>query len=297
MVSKRHLSIRDNTGGTTANSTLRLFRRIYNCIKADLEDSIPANPVSILSAKKQWAKSNKRKTTVKDNDLSAWFTAVLSLENQFAKNLLLLELFTGMRKSECYEKLIWDNVDMRNKMFTLPETKNEKTLTLPMSNYLFDIFKQLQSMRLSKYVFPALVKRNMTGHMADPRRQTNKIKDKTGIKFTPHDLRRTFKTIAQNTVTISENHSLTNHSTGNAGDSYIILTTDKLREPMQRVTDRILALAGRDKNGKPRSIYIGMSNSVRDRLIKSIRAKLIVSGRGYSRAYKVRPRCPDTGGQ
>lgn len=278
MVSKKHLSICNKGHATTANSVLRLFRRIYNFISADLEDSIPANPVTILTAKKQWSKSRRRQTTIKDDDLSLWFNAVLSLDNLYMKYYLLLQLFTGMRKSEGLG-ILWENVDMKGKTFTIPETKTEKALTLPMSSYLSSIFKELWEARLNKFVFPEMVKGTKTGHMSEPKRQVKKVKEKTGIEFCLHDQRRTFKTIAQDTVTISENHFLTNHSTGNAGDGYIIMSVEKVREPMQKITDKILSLAGRDKNGKPRSVYIGMDSRVRVRLLRRLRAQIRTSGR------------------
>ena len=283
MVSKKHLYIRDNTGGTTANSALKLFRRIYNFIKADHED-IPANPISILTAKKQWAKTRRRQTTIKNDDLSLWFNAVLSLDNLYMKNYLLLQLFTGMRKNEGLG-IRWEHVDMKGKTFTIPETKTEKALVLPMSSYLSSIFKELQAARLNEFVFPEQVKGTKTGHMSEPKRQIKKVKDKTEIEFCLHDQRRTFKTIAQDTVTISENHFLTNHSTGNAGDGYIIMTVEKVREPMQKITDKILALAGRDKNGKPRSIYIGMNRTVRGRLLKSLQRQIRKAQGGYYVAH------------
>jgi hypothetical protein len=155
-----------------------------------------------------------------------------------------------------------------------------------MSSYLSSIFKELQAARLNEYVFPELVKGTKTGHMSEPKRQVRKVKDKTGIEFCLHDQRRTFKTIAQDTVTISENHFLTNHSTGNAGDGYIIMTVEKVREPMQKITDKILALAGRDKNGKPRSIYIGMNRSVRARLLKALQQQIRKARGGYYVAYR-----------
>jgi integrase len=285
MVSKKHLAICKTGHNTTANSTLRLFRRIYNFVKADRQDTIPANPVNILTAKKQWSKTRRRQTTIKDNDLSLWFNAVLSLDNLYMKNYLLLQLFTGMRKNEGLG-IRWEHVDMKGKTFTIPETKTEKALTLPMSSYLSSIFKELQAARLNEYVFPELVKGTKTGHMSEPKRQVRKVKDKTGIEFCLHDQRRTFKTIAQDTVTISENHFLTNHSTGNAGDGYIIMTVEKVREPMQKITDKILALAGRDKNGKPRSIYIGMNRSVRARLLKALQQQIRKARGGYYVAYR-----------
>jgi hypothetical protein len=78
--------------------------------------------------------------------------------------------------------------------------------------------------------------------MTEAKRQVQTVKDVSDVKFCLHDLRRVFKSIAQGVVTISENHNLTNHTSKNAGDGYIILPIDKLRKPMQKISDRILTI-------------------------------------------------------
>lgn len=242
MAGKRHLALRDKVGGNTANNTFRLLRRIYNCTNGLHDGTLPPNPVDRLSDTKQWAKVGRRQTIIKDNDLPAWFDAVLSLENVYMKNYILLQLFTGLRKTEGLS-LRWEDVDMLERTFTMPDTKNGKPLTLPMSQFLFSMFQELQANRQSPYVFPALTKNSKTGHMAAPNRQVRAVEKRSDVKFCLHDLRRVFKTTAQDTVTKAESDFLTNHSSKDAGDGYIILSIDKLRIPMEKISEKILNIA------------------------------------------------------
>ncbi|RLA10769.1 MAG: integrase, partial [Gammaproteobacteria bacterium] len=66
-----------------------------------------------------------------------------------------------------------------------------------------------------------------------------KVVERSGVAFTLHDLRRTFITIAES-LDISAyalkrllNHKMTNDVTA----GYIITDVERLREPMQRITE------------------------------------------------------------
>lgn len=81
-----------------------------------------------------------------------------------------------------------------------------------------------------------------TGYIVEPKRAIDAVTATTGISFSCHDLRRTFATIAESldlsgyTVKALLNHK---QQTGDVTGGYIILNVDRLREPMQRVTDAI----------------------------------------------------------
>lgn len=92
-----------------------------------------------------------------------------------------------------------------------------------------------------------------------------------GFTFMPHDLRRTFSTIAQNIVSYPELKRLMNHSTGDdVTQGYLILTADKLRESMQRVTDRINEII----NGPPTLPADSIDDESKVDLIKKLISEL-----------------------
>ena len=82
----------------------------------------------------------------------------------------------------------------------------------------------------------------MTGHIVEPKRAIDSVTEATGIIFSCHDLRRTFSTIAESLDLSSYTiKALLNHKqqTGDVTGGYIIMNVDRLREPMQKITDAI----------------------------------------------------------
>ncbi|MBK7362181.1 MAG: tyrosine-type recombinase/integrase [Micavibrio sp.] len=137
----------------------------------------------------------------------------------------------------------WSDIDFTDRTLTVPETKNGEDLTLPLSDYLYDLL-QTRRKRYGnyKFVFPGSGK---SGHLEEPKKAARRVKDMTGIVFTIHDLRRTFITIAES-LDISMyalkrliNHKITNDITG----GYIVVDVERLRAPVQRVADYILESA------------------------------------------------------
>ena len=73
-----------------------------------------------------------------------------------------------------------------------------------------------------------------------------KIIEKTGMPFAMHDLRRTFVTIAESLdISSYAVKALVNHKQGDDVTSgYIQLNVERLRQPMQTITDFMLKSAG-----------------------------------------------------
>ncbi|MDD2367647.1 MAG: hypothetical protein PHN84_15975 [Desulfuromonadaceae bacterium] len=158
----------------------------------------------------------------------------------------------------------------------ITDTKNKSPHTLPLSDYLRKLLKDRQDglktelaeaktalamidtmttirqrqeahnrvalaekRLVSPYVFPGEGK---TGYIVEPKRAIDTVTAATSISFSCHDLRRTFATLAESldlsgyTVKALLNHK---QQTGDVTGGYIILNVDRLREPMQRVTDSI----------------------------------------------------------
>ena len=95
----------------------------------------------------------------------------------------------------------------------------------------------------TKYVFPAESK---TGHLVDPRKALLKVIELSGVTFTLHDLRRTFITIAESLdIPVYALKRLLNHKMkSDVTAGYIVMDVERLREPMQKITDYILSLVG-----------------------------------------------------
>lgn len=223
-----------------ADNCMRTLRAVLNYAFEDDEGGIPyLNPCNILSSKKRkaWFKVQRRRTLIKNSDLPAWEKAVMALENETMRDFLLFLLFTGLRRNEA-ARLKWSQVDFQESCFTVTDTKNSEPHTLPLSDYLHNLLAERKEgpAGSSNYVFPGTGK---DGYLQEPKRAIEAITDATGIVFTCHDLRRTFATLAESLDLSSHTvKALLNHKQqlGDVTAGYIILSVDRLREPMQKIT-------------------------------------------------------------
>ena len=249
MVSRKHLEIASKAGQVQANKVMRVLRLLFNHLGA-IKDTPIDNPVKRLSRARQWFKTERRQSLIKEHELKAWYDVVKSYPNPVASDALLLLLLTGCRKEEVLT-LQWSDVDMNDRTFTIRAeiAKNHREHTLPMSDMIFDIFNQRLALRENEWVFPGQVSK---GHLTNLNRAGEAVTEKSEIDFCIHDLRRTFTSIAEQEVSYAMLKRLLNHYTGNdVTAGYLIISTEQLRAPMQKVTDRIMkACRNRETRGK-----------------------------------------------
>lgn len=225
----------------SADGTMRVLRAVLNFTFADDEEDgrSRVNPVITLSRKKAWFKVGRRRNLIKNSDLPRWCKAVTVLDNPHLRDYFLFLLYTGLRRNEA-ARLKWSQVDLQEKVFTIIDTKNKEPHTLPMSDYLYTLLKNRHdTSKQNEYVFPGSGK---TGYIQEPKRAIEAVAENTGIIFSCHDLRRTFATIAESLDLSSYTvKALLNHKQrkDDVTGGYIVLNTQRLREPMQRVTDEI----------------------------------------------------------
>jgi integrase len=84
------------------------------------------------------------------------------------------------------------------------------------------------------------------GYIIEPRKQMAKVIEATGIQFTVHDLRRTFITVAESLdiATYALKRLLNHRMKEDVTAGYIIRYVERLRKPMQMVTDYLLQQMG-----------------------------------------------------
>lgn len=249
MIAKRHAKIGTKNGKAQANNAIRLLRSLFNYGSVIYPKLIHQNPIAILSKTRSWYRIERRRSIIKNHDLPAWFKAVTEWENRKARDYLLLVLFTGMRRREA-AGLKWSDIDFKEKTFIVPDTKTNKPLELPLSDFLCNLLEQRKKDTYENdYVFPG---RGKTKRLENVRWFNLQIKAKTGIQFTTHDLRRVFETTAEACdIPYYSLKALINHSTGkDTTGGYIIITPERLRKPMQKVTDAILKAANGKETGK-----------------------------------------------
>lgn len=242
------------TSPSQANKTMRNFRAVMNYAIMKYEDSngdsiFRHNPVIRITQLRAWHRAVRRDTLIKHYDLAPWYQAVMNLSNdsiapnrEVVKDFLLLVLFTGLRRNEA-AKLTWNRVDLKDRTIVIKDTKNHTDHILPLTDFLHDLLTKRKAEAKTKYVFP---NETNTGYMTDPKKQIANVIKESGVNFSTHDLRRTFITIAES-LDISAyalkrllNHKMTNDVTA----GYIISDVERLRVPMQKITDYILYKIG-----------------------------------------------------
>lgn len=253
MVEAKFRKIGEDTP-SQANKTMRNFRAIVNYAMVKYEDSngdsiFKTNPVSRLTQLRSWYRVNRRNTLIKHYDLAPWYEAVMNLKNdtiapnrEAVRDFLLLVLFTGLRRSEA-ANLTWSRVDFKDRTLIVTDTKNHMDHTLPLTTFLYDLLLARKEKATTAYVFANELGK---GGLTDPKKQIRNVVTESGVSFTVHDLRRTFITIAES-LDISAyalkrllNHKMTNDVTA----GYIITDVERLRAPMQKITDYMLSCIG-----------------------------------------------------
>ena len=247
MIGKRHTRLGEENGEAWANLSMRVLRALFNFAAGQYEDSqgrslITENPVKRLSQTRAWYRVDRRQTVIKSHDLQAWFAAVMALPNETLRDYLLLLVLTGLRRNEA-ATLKWADVDMGGKTLTVRDPKNHRDHTLPLSDYLLDLLTRRKADAINQYVFPGT---GAAGHIVEPRKQMARVTEASGVEFTVHDLRRTFITIAESLdIPGYALKRLLNHANGaDVTAGYIVATPERLREPMQKITDFVLKSAG-----------------------------------------------------
>lgn len=246
-VAKHHEKLGKENGKAYANLAMRLLRALFNFAAGQYEDAqgkalITDNPVKRLSQTRAWYRVERRQTFIKVHELAPWYMGVQQLQNEVLRDYLLLILLTGLRRQEA-ATLRWDQVDLTAKTLTALDTKNHESHTLPLSNYLYELLLSRSQGKVNDYVFPGT---GAAGYIIEPRKQMANVTKFSGIHFTVHDLRRTFITIAEGLdISAYALKRLMNHKmSGDITAGYIVTDVERLRKPMQQITDYFLKCMG-----------------------------------------------------
>jgi integrase len=252
-VEKLHTKLGENSGEAYANLAMRILRALFNFAAGKYEDAqgrslIVDNPVRRLSQTRAWYRVERRQTFIQAHELKSWYEGIQKLANQGLRDYFMLILLTGLRRQEA-ASLRWDQVDFKAKSLRITDTKNNEPHTLPLSTYLRTLLQARREQMTNEFVFPAP---SASGHIIESRKQIAKVVASSGVTFTVHDLRRTFITIAESLdIPAYALKRLLNHKMHNdVTAGYIVTDVERLRSPMQKITDYILKRMGIHLPGK-----------------------------------------------
>jgi integrase len=246
---KRHQELSVAKGPAYSNLSFRVLNAIvqFGIDRHRAPDDSPLlndNPVAILTRAKAWNRIKPRCSYIKPKDLKGFWEALEELESATAKDLLKVLILTGLRRGEA-SGLRWEHVDLALKKIEIPETKNGKAHVLPLSQPLMEIFERRSKSAGSVYVLPRV---DPEKHYCELKRSVAQVIKKSGLQFSPHDLRRSFavygETLELSGYTIKR---LLNHASGGdvTMDHYLPLDVERLRKPMERIGEFVMGHAGK----------------------------------------------------
>lgn len=173
-----------------ANRTFAAVRKLFNWAAAPDRGLVPQfhNPCRGMEAP---AEERQRDRVLSTDELRQIWTA-LDAESLPNATLFRLYLLTAQRGGEL-RTMKWDDVDFDAAWWTIPaeRAKNGLTHRVPLSLQALRLLRGLHAQaHHSSWVFPTL-RRSTNGHRANVYAVAARIRQRTGVDFTPHDLRRT----------------------------------------------------------------------------------------------------------
>ena len=214
-VKRLHTSIVERGAEVTANRTVELLRRAYNC--AHEEELIDINPFPAL--KKIKAPEASRERILTDTEIKTlWDAMDQTIERKLVRNkkkytyqariiseamrdILRLLLLTGQRTTDVMTIQV-GHIDKDRKEWTVPAPprgKNRNPNVLPLSPLAWEILEP--RLDNEQWVFPSKynstrVHSKNTGHIHSTKDARRRLREETGIEgWTGHDFRRTCRTI------------------------------------------------------------------------------------------------------
>ncbi len=213
------------------NNAMRVLRALFRFAQRKYgRELFPDIPTDALHEYGVWHKVKRRQTYLKAHQIRPWVEAVNTLPAPIADGFMFL-LYSGARLGEA-QRLEWINVDLEDRSFLLVDTKSGDDVELPLPAPLVDRLKVRQ--RKEGFVFPGL--------QGYPRDAVKKVCALSGVQWSPHDLRRTFLTIADSLdISGLEVKRLAGHQTQehDVTVGYIISSPERLRRASDKITEYI----------------------------------------------------------
>ena len=243
-VETRFHRITERHGWAGANQTIKMLRTVYRRPCVDHEGL--RNPVELwLAAGGRYHPHRRRRISSPAEVLPRWCAGIESVPMpEPVRDVLWIGVYTGMRLGEV-KSLRWERVDMKRRILRVEETKTGEVLELPITDQLAAVFGRCRARAEGQvqtgWLFPS--PKSASGHLEEVFRFYAPIGKVAGTKFWYHGLRNSFITVAERELLLprSLTKRLVNHSRGSdVTEGYAAdWTAEQLREPAQRVADRI----------------------------------------------------------
>ena len=246
-VEARFHQVSGRHGWAVGNHAISLLRSVYRRPCVDFEAL--RNPVDLwLAGGGRYNRPVRRRISTPSEVLPRWRAGIeAEVAVPATRDIFWFGMYTGMRRGEIME-LRWERVDLERGVLRIEETKTGEPLELPITRQLAALFGRRGNNGAGPpaagWIFPST---GASGHLRELQHLYDRIGRTAGTKFWFHGLRNAFITVAERELMLprSLTKRLVNHARRNdVTESYAAeWTVDQLREPAQRIVDRIDELA------------------------------------------------------
>jgi len=228
------------SGPQAANNTLRLLSAIFG--KAAEEQFRGANPcqgVPLFPGK-------KRDRVPAGDEIPRLFQAIKEEANSTARDILLLLIYTGQRKSDvCAMK--WSDINLAAKewCFNLPKGVQR----VPLIPEAVKVLKERMG-DSSPWVFPS--KAGASGHFKNLKKVWARVLARSGVKdLRIHDLRRFYgRMLVQSGAPLSVVQRALGHRSYQSVQAYARFNPDPVRSAVMAATQAIFKAGGKEELGR-----------------------------------------------
>ena len=206
-------------------------------------DANPAQSVKVSGS------TVKRDRFLQPDELARFFEAVVAEPNDIIRDLILLALLTGARRSNVCA-MHWREIDLKAGVWKIKRTKNGEPQTVPLCPEAIAILEMRKESTADGFVFPGSGK---TGHIAEPRKGFERVLARAGIPhgrdvengMVLHDLRRTLGSWQARTgASLAIIGKSLNHKSQQATAIYARLDLDPVRQSVNTATAAMFEAAG-----------------------------------------------------
>lgn len=244
MVVTRHAEV-GKKSPAMADGTFRIIRALYNFGMEVYEDELQRNPVKRLSTLKAWYKVPRKTGFIKPTQLPL-FMSLLHKHSGMVADYLEALLFTGIRSASEIAKLQIKDVDIKENTIILYDTKTKDQLYIPVcATTMQALQRRITDAKAAgtTYLFYSFAGKEDVGYFVDVRTKIKGMLTGTELAhITPHDLRRTFLTYADELeIPNVVQKRLVGHAIPtDVTDGYKVLTMERLRNAVNKVEAFIL---------------------------------------------------------
>lgn len=234
-----HADLKESHCAATANRYLSLLSRMYKL--ATQWGRVERNPCLGIS---KWKENNQRQRFLTPDEIQRVFRAMESEPNKTAVAALKFLLLTGARRSEALMAR-WENVDLENGVWFLPQTKSGKGRYVQLNSEAKNLLRTMPRITGSPWLFPS--RRDSGKPIYTPQGAFDRVLTASGIEHLRlHDLRHSHASLAINAgVSLSIIQGLLHHQSPVQTMRYSHIMNSTLRNASESVSDAVsMAIRG-----------------------------------------------------